>query len=405
MIEEEKLIALCGELQDRFPGKLFDLSVTFGSAVEVRLLQESQQPSGENPNYDVGCIQTLLEGFIIASLSEDGTIDVHAPIGKYLPELTEEGSRPGNSIRTRDLLAHATGYHAPTGIPSEAGFSTWRKFVEYLSYTKPAFPPGAVCSWNGLGRGILLHLVERATGIPLDELVRRRFVEITGRAPKLLNAGKGWPTLMASIDEIVNYIQVELKRGQLCNYLQTCTVPVVRNPISSRSNAPVGYAFGLALYPDGLWGQTSNGASYNVGVRFNEGASFCLALAIGANSYSRDLILQMLCSACGFVRRSSASHVMGSIIGCELDELGGTYVADLGDVIDVTVADDVVSCSFSRDGVRLANARLSAVNGALLVGDGRWNAHQIEFFRHPKDESVCLTFGQISYVKVRADLQ
>lgn len=399
MIASQKLTSLCRELQRQYSEKLFDLSLTLNDVAVVRLHQELPN---ENTGYDIGCIQTLIEGLVIVSLADSGAIDVDAHVGNYLPELSEKGFRPGNSIRVLDLLSHSTGYHAPSGIPEKAGFATWREMVDYLSYTKPAFPPGVVCSWNVIGRTILLRLVERATGVPLDELAKRNVAEVTGRQPRVLNVERGCPTLMVGIDDLSAYVRSAFKSEQLGKRLRNSVVPVVRNPISARSSAPVGYAFGLALYPDGLWGQTGNDVSYNLGLRFDDAGSFCLALAIGAPPFTRDLALQYLCTACGFVRRSCTPHVMGSTSGCELHELSGIYVADQSDEIRVSVAAEHVTCSFSRNKVHVANVQLK-VEGELLVGDGRWDTHQIEFFRHPEHGGTCLTFGQISYARTETN--
>ena len=395
MSNPAKITQVCREVQRQFPEALFDLRLALDNVVEVNLVQNVQkQHEPASCGYDIGCIQTLVEGLVVASLADDGAIDLEAPVGRYLPELSERGSRPGNDIRVQHLLAHATGYHA-----HKAGGGNWRDLVEHLSFTKPAFPAGAVCSWNGLGRTILVPLIQRATGIALDHLVREKVVEVTGKEPTLLNVARGWPTFLIMLDDLLAYVHGVFASGRLSKRLRNCLFPVVRNPISARSGAPVGYALGLALYPDGLWGQTANGSAYKIGLRIHELGNFRAALAIDATPFSRDLVLQLLCTTCGFLRPNNTPHVMGSILDCTWKDVSGTYTADPGDLIRVTATSEGLSCEFSRNGVHIANVQLELADGEVIIGDGRWDTHQIEFFRHPTNGTVCLTFGQISYIR------
>jgi len=394
----DRIVELCRELERQFEKVIFDLSVTHNGATGVRLRPKSFRGSRDGPErYDIGCIQTLAEGLVVASVAADGLIDVDAPVGEYLPELSREGSRPGDRIRVRDLMSHATGYHATSGIPARAGFRSWREFLDYLSHAKPSFPPGTICSWNGLGRLMLLPAIERATGAPLHALLRSRVAEITGHEPDISNVESGWPRFLISIDDLVAYVRGTLNSDWLQKKLRDCTIPVVRNPISSRSNAPIAYSFGLALYPEGLWGQTGNSADYNLGIKFNDTGSFCTALALGASPFGRDLALQYVCTAAGYTRRNSAPRVMGSIIGLSPDELSGVYFGDRGDEINV-VGGEEITCTFVRDKAHVATIRLKADNESI-IGDGRWDMHQVEFFKHPDTGDTCLTFGQICYLK------
>jgi hypothetical protein len=390
---------ICEALQGQFAGKLFDLLVG-AEGIETRLLNRGLIPPADpKPVYDIGCIQTLVDGLVMNALAKNGRIDVDAPLGWYLPELNTAGSRPGLRICVRHLLAHATGYHASNGVPEKAGVGSWDELVDYLAYTEPSFPAGIVCSWNGLGKTILKPLLERVVSLPYDELVKREIGEMIGREPRILNMETGWPAFMVGIDDLVAYVHVALSSTNFAALLKRTMVPVVRNPVASRSVNPIGYALGLALYPEGLWGQTGNGANYNLGLRFDLERSFCAALSIGAPAFARDLVLRYLSAARGFTRSNFEDHIVGTILGCALQDIEGRYFGDKGDVISVAVESPRVTCAYSRNGAHVATISLTLRDDEMLVSDGRWDSNQIEFCKLAETDQLILTLGQIAYVK------
>lgn len=352
------------------------------------------------PSYDVGCIQTLFEGFAVAFLCREGVIDPNAYVGEYLPELCFESARaPGRRIKVRNLLTHSTGYHAPSGIASKAGFPTWQHLVDYLSHSSEAFPPGTVCSWNGLGRGILIPLVERVTGSRMHDIVLELVCRNSGVNAVVSNEDSGWPSIMLTLTDIVRVIDTVLSSESLglLSRLEAEKVPVVRRCVSSRSGNPVAYSWGLALFADGLWGQIGNGRSYSMGIRFDASLSFMTALSIGAASFARDLVLQFICGANGFLRPLGPDHALGSIVECDLADISGSYSGDVGDRVDVSVSGDMIEYQVYRGNEHVASVPMRLADDGVLVGDGRWDAFQVEFFPHPESGKPCLMLGQVAY--------
>ncbi|GGL41517.1 serine hydrolase domain-containing protein [Caulobacter rhizosphaerae] len=402
------LQALCEQLRGQFPEKLMDLRLSHGDA-RAGLYQPSgtvaSAPLSQAPDYDVGCIQTLLEGLALALLCQERVLDPDAMIGQYLPELNWDDVRaPGRRIRVRDLASHATGYHAPSGVAGEAGFDDWEAIVAYFRATPETFPPGQVCSWNGLGRSLLGPLVQRVTGRRLHEIVRARVRELGGFDPVISGEDSGWPAVLVSLDDLERFLLAAMGPGgpisDLPTRLPAESVSVVRRPLSARSGNPIAYGFGVAQFADGLWGQSGNGRTYTMGLRFDLTMTLLTTLALGAPPFARDLVLQYLAGACGFMRQPAPSDVLGAIVSCSLDDLPGVYVGDYGDAVDVTTGGQDLRCAVSRRGEVLATIPMSATQDGVLIGNGRWNAFQFEFFPHPETGRPCLMLGQIAYVQV-----
>jgi hypothetical protein len=155
----------------------------------------------------------------------------------------------------------------------------------------------------------------------------------------------------------------------------------------------------MALFADDLWGQVGNGRSHTMGIRFDTTLSFFTALSIGAAPFARDLVLQYVSAANGYSRAPGPAHALGSIVGCNLGQIAGRYHGDVGDCIEVSLAKDLLECKISRKNEFVANVPMRVAEDGLLIGDGRWDAFQFEFFPHPETGEACLMLGQIAYKK------
>lgn len=395
---------VCDKVRKQFPGRLVDVRMLQHGA-SVRCLQASgsteASPEAATPRYNMGCIQALPEAVVLELLFAEGIVDPAAPLGDYLPELVMSGGRPlTEGIRVRDVLSHATGYHTPSKLMESMSFE---EVVLYLQNKVPAFPPGTVCSWNNLGRHILEELVRRTTGKDVSQLIQELLHDVSVSEAVVHREKSGWLDIELSLDELTTFISRTLGPGGVGSALMTrvadVSVPVVRRPVSSRSGYPVAYAHGIARYPDKLWGQNGVGSTYTLGVRFNQEVSFLNCLAVEAGPFARDLVLQLLAGAAGYIRDPSPVHAVGAIVDCDIASLAGNYIADGEERITVAVAHDRIACVVLRGDERIASIPLSLSENNILLADVRWSTLQIEFFPHPESGVACLVLGQVCYVK------
>jgi CubicO group peptidase (beta-lactamase class C family) len=122
-------------------------------------------------------------GLLVALLIERGQVEEHAPIERYLPELTDSGWA-GTSIR--DLLNHASGidsregesgsYHNPENphykYEASLGASDISTYA-YMAEYKRARPTGERYEYASVNTFVLAWLAERMTNLPFHELISR----------------------------------------------------------------------------------------------------------------------------------------------------------------------------------------------------------------------------------------
>lgn len=96
-------------------------------------------------------------------LVERGRVDLDAPVVRYLPEFTGRGTA---AITVRHLLNHTSGLRATLPLrdaPDAA--AAGRMILE----TAPLAPPGARMVYSDVNAILLGEIVQRVTGVPLDE--------------------------------------------------------------------------------------------------------------------------------------------------------------------------------------------------------------------------------------------
>lgn len=123
-------------------------------------------------------------------LVEEGKLELDAPLSKYVP--AANAMKVGNSptmkeMTIRDILRHTAGFpdnntvdrlYRDAGLPSLAN-STLRGMTERLNSIPLRSEPGT--QWHySFGTDALAHLVEVASGKPIDSFLRKRIFEPLG---------------------------------------------------------------------------------------------------------------------------------------------------------------------------------------------------------------------------------
>ena len=140
----------------------------------------------EGSVFDIGSASKLLMPIAVMRLTEQGKMDLDAPVARYIPEFTlASPSGSSAAITIRSLLTHESGLvsdvledwepEAPGGKAGTSG-KEYRRIVGLLNRTKTTREPWTENSYSNAAFSLLAVAVERASGQEYAEFVRREIL-------------------------------------------------------------------------------------------------------------------------------------------------------------------------------------------------------------------------------------
>lgn len=118
-----------------------------------------------------------LASMVVASLADQGRIDLETPVAHYWPEFAVHGK---GALTVGDLLAHRAGLIAPDADLNLDEVLDSARFAARLAGQRPRWTPGEAHMYHAITWGPLVsHVVSRATGQELPDLFR----ELVGDLP------------------------------------------------------------------------------------------------------------------------------------------------------------------------------------------------------------------------------
>jgi CubicO group peptidase (beta-lactamase class C family) len=142
--------------------------------------REKAIPASARTVYQAGSISKVITATAVMQQVEQGRIGLDEPVQKYLPAFSMHsrwGGTPAPSARA--LLSH----HA--GLPTYylKGFFSNQPLSSLIAELKPeylAYPPGQVFNYSNLGPDLMGLAMEKTTGLPFAEHMRRSLLEPLG---------------------------------------------------------------------------------------------------------------------------------------------------------------------------------------------------------------------------------
>jgi CubicO group peptidase (beta-lactamase class C family) len=132
----------------------------------------------ERTIYDIASLtKVIATTSAVMLLVEDETMDLDAPVSRYLPEFSG-GAK--DRVKIRHLLTHTSGLPAGAGAPG-----TPSQALRALIRTPLENAPGEKMVYSDVGFVVLYAAAERAAGEPLDEMLQRRVFKPLG----MINTG------------------------------------------------------------------------------------------------------------------------------------------------------------------------------------------------------------------------
>ena len=151
------------------------LGIVHNGTVTIRGLGitnvEDSIPVNAHTVFPIASISKTFAATAIMRLVEQGKLDLHAPVQKYLPEFRVRDPAVSRDVTVWHLLTHLGGWEGQVSAP-ERGTETLKGFVASISDLMQVAPPGAAWSYNNAGFSIAGRIIETVTGTPINRAIR-----------------------------------------------------------------------------------------------------------------------------------------------------------------------------------------------------------------------------------------
>ncbi len=163
--------------EHRLPGAVVIVGhhgrIVYRRAIGMRSLEPTREKMTLDTIFDMASLtKPLMTAAAVMQLYQEGKIGVDEPVAKYLPEFAANGKR---DITIRDLLTHYSGL--PPDLPLTTPWKGKEAGYQLAFGIAPLRPPGVQFQYSDINFIVLGALVERVSGMPLDEYVLRNIIQ------------------------------------------------------------------------------------------------------------------------------------------------------------------------------------------------------------------------------------
>jgi uncharacterized protein YbbC (DUF1343 family)/CubicO group peptidase (beta-lactamase class C family) len=169
-----------GIAEKKFPGAVVivghDGRIVFHRAYGNRALIPSPEAMSEDTIFDVASLtKVLATAPAVMQLYEQGRFLLNDPVAKYLPEFAANGKQ---DITIRQLLTHYSGL--PADVSLDDAWSGKQEGLRRALASTPITPPGVQFRYSDINYIVLGALVEKLSGLTLDEYEARYIAQPLG---------------------------------------------------------------------------------------------------------------------------------------------------------------------------------------------------------------------------------
>lgn len=132
-----------------------------------------------NTVFDIASIAKTFVTIILADMIKQGLVSLDDPIERYLPtNNVTVPSYKGHKITLEALATHTSGLpDFPVGWMRNHSYTT-QQVYDFISNTTLSNEPGTKANYSDIGMGLLGHILSLRAGVPFDQLVKGRILEV-----------------------------------------------------------------------------------------------------------------------------------------------------------------------------------------------------------------------------------
>ncbi len=130
--------------------------------------------------FQIGSTGKTYTATAIMQLVEQGRIELNAPVRTYIPELRLKDEQVARDVTVLHLLNHTAGWDGDFFKDTGEGPDALDLFMHAMADLEQVTPLGSMVSYNNASLGLAGLVIERITGEPYEEVVRRRVLAPLG---------------------------------------------------------------------------------------------------------------------------------------------------------------------------------------------------------------------------------
>jgi CubicO group peptidase (beta-lactamase class C family) len=116
----------------------------------------------------------------ILRLVDEGRVELHAPVKRYVPELQLRDPGVAETVTVLQLLNHTAGWDGDDFEDTGDGDDAIARFVEHMAELQQISAPGFIVSYNNAALALAGRLIEKVTGSVYERAVRELVLEPIG---------------------------------------------------------------------------------------------------------------------------------------------------------------------------------------------------------------------------------
>jgi serine-type D-Ala-D-Ala carboxypeptidase/endopeptidase len=133
-----------------------------------------------NTIFDTASITKTFTTTLLADMVKQGLVNLDDPIERYLPATVKIPTYNGHKITLVNLATHTSGLpDFPAGWIRNHTYTT-QQVYNFLSNTPLQSEPGTKANYSDFGMGILGHILSIRAGVPYEQLVKDRILNVLG---------------------------------------------------------------------------------------------------------------------------------------------------------------------------------------------------------------------------------
>jgi CubicO group peptidase (beta-lactamase class C family) len=120
----------------------------------------------------IGSVSKVHTATALMGAVREGTLDLDQPITRWIPELRTADASVGPKLTLRLLMSHRGGFEGDYDADLGRGGDALDRLPEVVAVQRQHLPPGGPVVYSNLGWDLAGLVLQRATGMPFEDVVR-----------------------------------------------------------------------------------------------------------------------------------------------------------------------------------------------------------------------------------------